>query len=320
MPARSRSTAATGRPLGGIIETCRVLPGQELSSPALNSTSGMRAGDCAPPSEMADRSAEKVAGGIDDYRTGIAFAATLSTACPNCGIPSPARARHASRLRRRPWPRAPAIGRFRCACERLRLSCGSSRAIDAADPGHQPEFQAGICVPRLNRASNPNTFGGSSAAGRFDTAVFTAAHNLPSAPARVSDPVSLGRGGRPLVLGKTFRMTERVRLEFRKGVQFNPARRRSATPGARFGSAGFGTITQRQQTPAISSFEPKLGSGSTSLRRPSRPFNPRSAPIRPGASTNQAACGLIRNSLWRTGPDVSCRSTPPRCGAPASSG
>jgi hypothetical protein len=33
----------------------------------------------------------------------------------------------------------------------------------------------GFAVPRPNRVSNPNTFGGSSAAGRFDTAAFTGA-------------------------------------------------------------------------------------------------------------------------------------------------
>jgi hypothetical protein len=33
----------------------------------------------------------------------------------------------------------------------------------------------GFAVCRPNQVSNPNTFGGSSAAGRFDTAAFTAA-------------------------------------------------------------------------------------------------------------------------------------------------
>jgi hypothetical protein len=166
-----------------MIETCACPARRGAEQPGAEPHGGNAGPGLHASSEVADCSSpEKVAGGIDDYRTGIAFLQRPVDALPEPRNSKPAGARRASRLphsrdRWRP-PYAGSVAHVR--------DCGSGAApVGRSMPPTQAtnlNSRLGFAVPRPNRASNPNTFGGSSAAGRFDTAAFTAAPT--TAPAR----------------------------------------------------------------------------------------------------------------------------------------
>jgi hypothetical protein len=101
----------------------------------------------------------------------------------------------------------------------------------------------GYAVQRPNRVANPNGFAGRSPSAWFDKSAFTAA-GLYSIGNSSRNPVrGPGLQNADLMIGKTFRMTERVSLEFRAEV-FNVSNTPPLNdPNGSFGSTAFGTIT-----------------------------------------------------------------------------
>jgi hypothetical protein len=101
----------------------------------------------------------------------------------------------------------------------------------------------GYAVQRPNRVKDPNSFEGRSATEWFDVSAFTLAPQFTLGTSS-RDPVrGPGLQQADLMIGKTFRLTERASLEFRAEA-FNI----SNTPGLNdpngsFGSAAFGAIT-----------------------------------------------------------------------------
>ncbi|HEY7338353.1 MAG TPA: TonB-dependent receptor [Bryobacteraceae bacterium] len=101
----------------------------------------------------------------------------------------------------------------------------------------------GFAVQRPNRIGDPNEFAGRSVAKWFNTAMFTAAPQFVLGTSS-RDPVrGPGLQNADLMIGKTFRITERANLEFRAEV-FNVSNTPPLNdPNGSFGSAAFGTIT-----------------------------------------------------------------------------
>ena len=101
----------------------------------------------------------------------------------------------------------------------------------------------GYAVQRPNRAGNPNEFANRSASAWFDKAAFTAAGQFVIGNSSRNPVRGPGLQNADLMLGKTFRVTERVSLEFRAEV-FNVSNTPPLNdPNGSFGSAAFGTIT-----------------------------------------------------------------------------
>ena len=100
----------------------------------------------------------------------------------------------------------------------------------------------GFAVQRPNRISDPNEFEGRSVAKWFNTAAFTAAPQFVIGTSS-RDPVrGPGLQNADLMIGKTFRITERLNLEFRAEA-FNVSNTPPLNdPNGSFGSAAFGTI------------------------------------------------------------------------------
>jgi hypothetical protein len=101
----------------------------------------------------------------------------------------------------------------------------------------------GFAVQRPNRISNPNDFGGRSVAKFFNTAAFTPAPQFVIGSSS-RDPVrGPGLQNADLMVGKTFRLTERLHLEFRAEA-FNVSNTPPLNdPNGSFGSPAFGSIT-----------------------------------------------------------------------------
>jgi hypothetical protein len=95
---------------------------------------------------------------------------------------------------------------------------------------------------RPNRVGNPNFFSGRSAGEWFDKAAFTAAPQFAIGTGSRNPIRGAGLQEADRMLGKTFRITERVGLEFRAeafSVSNTPP---LGDPNASFGAAAFGTI------------------------------------------------------------------------------
>ena len=101
----------------------------------------------------------------------------------------------------------------------------------------------GFAVQRPNRASNPNDFHNRSASQWFNKAAFTQTPQFTLGNSS-RDPVrGPGLQEADLMIGKTFRITERVNLEFRAEA-FNVSNTPPLNdPNGSFGAAAFGTIT-----------------------------------------------------------------------------
>jgi len=101
----------------------------------------------------------------------------------------------------------------------------------------------GYAVQRPNRVSDPNQFGGRTVARFFNTAAFTAAPQFAIGNSS-RDPVrGPGLQNADVMIGKTFRITERMNLEFRAEA-FNVSNTPPLNdPNGIFGSAAFGSIT-----------------------------------------------------------------------------
>jgi hypothetical protein len=101
----------------------------------------------------------------------------------------------------------------------------------------------GYAVQRPNRISNPNIVSNRSATQWFNTAAFTNA-GLYAIGNSSRNPVrGPGLQNADILIAKTFRITERIGLEFRAEA-FNISNTPPLNdPNGSFGSAAFGTIT-----------------------------------------------------------------------------
>jgi hypothetical protein len=101
----------------------------------------------------------------------------------------------------------------------------------------------GYAVQRPNRVANPNEFAGRSAVEWFDKSAFTPAGQFSIGNSSRNPVRGPGLQNADLMIGKTFRVSERVRFEFRAEV-FNVSNTPPLNdPNGSFGSAAFGTIT-----------------------------------------------------------------------------
>jgi hypothetical protein len=101
----------------------------------------------------------------------------------------------------------------------------------------------GYAVQRPNRSANPNDFATRSAAQWFDKSAFSAACQFCIGNSSRNPVRGPGLQNADLMIGKTFRFSERVHLEFRAEA-FNVSNTPPLNdPNGSFGSAAFGAIT-----------------------------------------------------------------------------
>jgi len=101
----------------------------------------------------------------------------------------------------------------------------------------------GYAVQRPSRVSDPNEFDSRSVAKYFNTAAFTPSPQFVIGNSSRNPVRGPGLQDADLMIGKTFRITERVSLEFRAEV-FNVSNTPPLNdPSGSFGSAAFGSIT-----------------------------------------------------------------------------
>jgi carboxypeptidase family protein len=101
----------------------------------------------------------------------------------------------------------------------------------------------GYAVQRPNRIGNPNEFANRSAGQWFDKSAFAAAGQFAIGTSSRNPVRGPGLQNADLMIGKTFRITERVHFEFRAEA-FNVSNTPPLNdPNGSFGSAAFGTIT-----------------------------------------------------------------------------
>jgi hypothetical protein len=101
----------------------------------------------------------------------------------------------------------------------------------------------GFAVQRPNRISDPNQFDGRSVARYFNASAFTASPQFVIGNSSRNPVRGPGLQDADLMIGKTFRITERVNLEFRAEA-FNVSNTPPLNdPNGSFGSAAFGSIT-----------------------------------------------------------------------------
>jgi hypothetical protein len=122
----------------------------------------------------------------------------------------------------------------------VRIQSGDRVAISQATNSNS---NLGYGVQRPNRIGDPNSLANPSVAQWFNKAVFTAAPQFVIGTSS-RDPVrGPGLADADLMLGKIFRITERLNVEFRAEV-FNLTNTPPLSdPNGSFGSAAFGTIT-----------------------------------------------------------------------------
>jgi hypothetical protein len=121
----------------------------------------------------------------------------------------------------------------------VRMQAGDTVAVTQAT---NLNASLGYSVQRPNRIGNPNVIANRSAANWFNTGAFTAAPQFTIGNSS-RDPVrGPGLQAADLMLGKTFRIGERMRFEFRAEV-FNVTNTPPLNdPNGSFGAAAFGTI------------------------------------------------------------------------------
>jgi hypothetical protein len=101
----------------------------------------------------------------------------------------------------------------------------------------------GYAVQRPNRVGNPNDFANRSASQWFDKSAFVAAGQFSIGNSSRNPVRGPGLQDADLMIGKTFRISERAHFEFRAEV-FNVSNTPPLNdPNGSFGSAAFGTIT-----------------------------------------------------------------------------
>ena len=136
----------------------------------------------------------------------------------------------------------------------LRVQAGDTVAVAQAT---NLNSNLGYGTQRPNRLGDPNAFAVRSAGQWFNTAAFTAAPQFTIGTSSRNPVRGPGLQNADLMLGKTFRMTERVNLEFRAEV-FNASNTPPLNdPKGTFGAAAFGSITSAGN-PRVFEFAGKL--------------------------------------------------------------
>ncbi len=122
----------------------------------------------------------------------------------------------------------------------MRVQAGDAVLVSQATNNNS---SLGYAVQRPNRVSDPNEFAGRSVAKFFNTAAFTNAPQFVIGNNSRNPVRGPGLQNADLMIGKTFRITERARLEFRAEA-FNVSNTPPLNdPNGSFGSAAFGSIT-----------------------------------------------------------------------------
>ncbi|MCC6368729.1 MAG: carboxypeptidase regulatory-like domain-containing protein [Bryobacterales bacterium] len=122
----------------------------------------------------------------------------------------------------------------------VRVQAGVAVAVTQATNNNS---SLGYAVQRPNRISNPNVLGGRTVAKYFNTASFTAAPQFVIGNSSRNPVRGPGLQNADLMIGKTFRISERAKVEFRAEV-FNVSNTPPLNdPNGSFGSAAFGSIT-----------------------------------------------------------------------------
>ena len=122
----------------------------------------------------------------------------------------------------------------------VRIQTGDAVAVTQAINNNS---SLGFAVQRPNRIGNPNGFANRTVAEYFNTAAFTAAPQFVIGTSSRNPVRGPGLQNADLMIGKTFRITERVNLEFRAEA-FNVSNTPPLNdPNGSFGSAAFGSIT-----------------------------------------------------------------------------
>jgi len=122
----------------------------------------------------------------------------------------------------------------------VRVQAGDAVAVTQATNNNS---SLGYAVQRPNRSSNPNDFDSRTVARYFNTSAFTAAPQFVIGNSSRNPVRGPGLQNADLMVGKTFRLTERWNIEFRAEV-FNVSNTPPLNdPNGSFGSAAFGSIT-----------------------------------------------------------------------------
>lgn len=122
----------------------------------------------------------------------------------------------------------------------VRLQSGDAVAVTQAVNNNS---SLGYAVQRPNRIADPNQFAGRTVAAYFNVAAFTAAPQFTIGASSRNPVRGPGLQNADVMIGKTFRITERVNLEFRAEA-FNVSNTPPLSdPNGSFGSASFGSIT-----------------------------------------------------------------------------
>jgi hypothetical protein len=122
----------------------------------------------------------------------------------------------------------------------VRIQAGDAVAVTQATNNNS---SLGFAVQRPNRIANPNDLDGRSVARYFNTAAFIAVPQFVIGNSSRNPVRGPGLQNADLMIGKTFRITERVGLEFRAEA-FNVSNTPPLNdPNGSFGSTAFGTIT-----------------------------------------------------------------------------
>jgi len=122
----------------------------------------------------------------------------------------------------------------------VRAQSGDAVAVTQATNNNA---SLGFAVQRPNRVADPNQVAGRTVAAYFNTAAFTAAPQFVIGTSSRNPVRGPGLQNADLMIGKTFRITERWNLEFRAEA-FNVSNTPPLNdPNGSFGSAAFGSIT-----------------------------------------------------------------------------
>ena len=122
----------------------------------------------------------------------------------------------------------------------IRVQAGGAVAVTQATNNNA---SLGFAVQRPNRAGNPNRPDSRGVARYFNTAAFTSAPQFVIGTSSRNPVRGPGLQNADLMIGKTFRVNDRVKLEFRAEV-FNLSNTPALNdPDGSFGSAAFGSIS-----------------------------------------------------------------------------
>ncbi len=122
----------------------------------------------------------------------------------------------------------------------VRAQTGDAVAVTQATNNNS---SLGYAVQRPNRIADPNQIDSRSVARYFNTAAFSAAPQFVIGTSSRNPVRGPGLQNADLMIGKTFNLTERLRLEFRAEA-FNVSNTPALNdPNGSFGNAAFGSIT-----------------------------------------------------------------------------